>query len=97
LHLWAKRSALRPNHAAAIARRTEISEMGGPLNTLVDICRAGNNRDRVAAANALLDRGFGRPVQAVDLVTIERKVHELAVDDLMTVAEVLEEVLLTPA
>jgi hypothetical protein len=38
------------------------------LKTLVDICRKGETESlRMAAANALLDRGFGRPTQSIDL------------------------------
>jgi hypothetical protein len=38
------------------------------LATLVEICRGGENESaRVAAANALLDRGWGKP--AVPLIT----------------------------
>jgi hypothetical protein len=32
-------------------------------------------RDRVAAANALLDRGFGKPTQAIDLIMLGRKIE----------------------
>jgi len=31
-------------------------------------------RDRVAAANALLDRGFGRPTQAIDVIMLGKKI-----------------------
>jgi hypothetical protein len=38
------------------------------LKTLVEICKKGETETlRLAAANGLLDRGFGRPVQSVDL------------------------------
>jgi hypothetical protein len=37
------------------------------LEALVKICRGGQSESaRVAAANALLDRGYGRPVQTID-------------------------------
>jgi Family of unknown function (DUF5681) len=38
------------------------------LKTLVDICKKGETESsRMAAANAILDRGFGRPTQSIDL------------------------------
>jgi hypothetical protein len=38
------------------------------LKTLVDICKKGETETlRMAAANSLLDRGFGRPTQSIDL------------------------------
>jgi hypothetical protein len=37
------------------------------LTALVKICRGGQSESaRVAAANALLDRGYGKPVQTID-------------------------------
>ncbi|MCM2311390.1 MAG: DUF5681 domain-containing protein [Steroidobacteraceae bacterium] len=39
------------------------------LATLVEVCNAKQNepRDRVSAANAILDRGWGKPKESVDL------------------------------
>lgn len=37
------------------------------ISTLVEILKNGNQRARVAAAKEILDRGWGRPIQAVDL------------------------------
>lgn len=39
------------------------------LATLVEVCNAKANepRDRIAAANAILDRGWGKPKESVDL------------------------------
>jgi hypothetical protein len=37
------------------------------IEALVAICKNGQSESaRVAAANALLDRGYGKPVQAID-------------------------------
>jgi hypothetical protein len=37
------------------------------LNTLVEICKKGQSENaRVAAANCLLDRGYGKPVQQIE-------------------------------
>jgi hypothetical protein len=40
-------------------------------------------RDRVAAANAILDRGFGRPSQQLDLVLMQKRLAELSTDELI--------------
>jgi hypothetical protein len=39
------------------------------LATLVEVCMSRGNepRDRVAAANAILDRGWGKPKESMDL------------------------------
>jgi hypothetical protein len=62
------------------ARLTDLA-----LETLEQICRGAvkgcTPRDRFAAANAILDRGHGRPIAPVDLLAINRKVDELS-DDL---------------
>jgi hypothetical protein len=37
------------------------------LNTLAEVCKGGQSESaRVAAANCLLDRGYGKPVQQVE-------------------------------
>ena len=48
------------------------------LSTLVQICKGGQERNRLAAATALLDRGYGRPVQGIDMVAAGRKLSELS-------------------
>ena len=66
--------------------------MGGPcLNTLVQVCKGEiktvTPRDRVAAANALLDRGFGKPVQAMEMTLFDKKLTELSVAELQELRE----------
>ena len=57
---------------------------GLALETIVDICtKAKADRDRLGAARELLDRGFGRSVQALDLVLMGRKITELSRDELL--------------
>src|SRR5262249_16347587 len=46
------------------------------LDVLAEIVEKGNNRDRLTAARELLDRGFGRPIQAVDMILIGKKLSE---------------------
>lgn len=39
------------------------------IKTLADLCNGASNepKDRIAAANALLDRGWGKPKESLDL------------------------------
>jgi hypothetical protein len=52
------------------------------LDVLVQVCKGGikgvTPRDRLMAANSLLDRGFGRPVQSIDMLLLGRKIAELS-------------------
>jgi hypothetical protein len=56
------------------------------LNTIVEICKGeikgASVRDRLAAAMHLLDRGFGRPTQAIDLIMLGKKISELSNEEL---------------
>jgi hypothetical protein len=50
----------------------------------VQICSSAKaDRDRLAAARELLDRGFGRSVQALDLVMMGRKLTDLSRHELL--------------
>jgi len=49
---------------------------------LVKICRNGVERNRLVAARELLDRGYGRPVQAIDMIMAGKKLSELTADEL---------------
>jgi hypothetical protein len=52
------------------------------LHTLVDICRCGSDRDRLAAATQILDRGFGKPLQMIDAAILTKKLTELSATEL---------------
>ena len=52
------------------------------LSTLVKICRGGLERNRLAAARELLDRGYGRPIQMVDASILTKKLNDLTPDEL---------------
>ncbi|MCB1609287.1 MAG: hypothetical protein KDI71_20175 [Xanthomonadales bacterium] len=61
-----------PNKATKIAKRTitELAQSHGPtaLSVLVEIATTGESQSaRVPAANALLDRGYGRVRQPLDV------------------------------
>jgi hypothetical protein len=59
------------------------------IKTLADIARKGKREaSRVAAAAALLDRGYGRPAQAIDMhFLIEKKLSELIQKELAALEE----------
>lgn len=52
------------------------------LGTLVSICKTGQERNRLSAALALLDRGYGAPIKMLDVVMAGRKISELNADEL---------------
>lgn len=59
-----------PNKITA-AKRATLAELAQQhtdtaIGALVEVCQTGTDAARVAAAVALLDRGFGRPVQMVE-------------------------------
>ena len=56
------------------------------LETIVDIClHAQADRDRLVAAKELLDRGYGRALQPVDLVLLGRKLSEMSTEELVSI------------
>jgi hypothetical protein len=55
------------------------------LQTIVDICLYANaDRDRLTAAKELLDRGFGKSLQPIDMLLMGKKLAELSTDELLT-------------
>jgi hypothetical protein len=52
------------------------------LDTLVKITKTGMERNQLVAARELLDRGYGRPLQAIDMITAGKKLSELTPDEL---------------
>jgi hypothetical protein len=84
------------NTAATEARKSgETTNLGAEarkfadlaLNTLVVVCKAEikgvTPRDRVAAANAILDRGFGKPAMQVDMVMLTKRLGEMTTQELI--------------
>jgi len=67
----------RPRKAIADLSRESRRYATLALNTLVTICKTGMERNRLSAARELLDRGYGRPVQAIDMITAGKKLTEL--------------------
>jgi hypothetical protein len=60
---------------------------GECLETLTAIMRGEikgvTPRDRLAAAMHLLDRGYGKPTQAIDLIMLGKKISELSTAELI--------------
>src|SRR5262249_40416613 len=52
------------------------------LGTLVKICKEGMERNRLAAARELLDRGFGKSLQQIDLLTLGKRLSEMSPEEL---------------
>jgi hypothetical protein len=59
------------------------------IRTLAHVARKGKNESaRITAASMLLDRGYGRPPQAVDMrVLLDKKLSELSVEELALTEE----------
>ena len=56
---------LKYKHIGDLSREARrYAQLG--LSTLVRICRKGTERNQLAAARELLDRGYGRPLQMID-------------------------------
>jgi len=73
----------RPRNAIADLSAEARKYAGLALETIVQICeKAKSERDRLTAARELLDRGFGRPIQAVDMIMIGKKLSELSMEEL---------------
>jgi Family of unknown function (DUF5681) len=57
------------------------------LSVLVQVAKAEikgvTPRDRVTAASAILDRGFGRPTQQVDMVLLTKRLAEMSTSELL--------------
>ena len=68
----------RPRGAIADLAREARGHARLALDTLIEICRNGENRERLTAANALLDRGFGRPVQQLDATVMMKRLTEMS-------------------
>jgi hypothetical protein len=54
------------------------------IHALVKTMRNETGASRIAAARELLDRGFGRPAQNVDL-TLSKKISEMTLEELSAV------------
>src|SRR5262249_11295075 len=56
------------------------------IHALVKTMRSETGAARIAAARELLDRGYGKPAQNVDL-TLSKKINELSLDELVALEE----------
>jgi Family of unknown function (DUF5681) len=69
------------------AEARKWSNLALDYETLVQICKGEMKqvtpRDRLAAANALLDRGYGKPTQAIDIIMLGKKISELSTAELI--------------
>ena len=72
---------LKHKHIGDLSRETR-RYAGLAVSTLVKICRKGIERNQLAAARELLDRGYGRPLQMIDASLLHKKLTELSPDEL---------------
>jgi hypothetical protein len=72
---------LRHKHIADLSREAR-SYAHLAVSTLVKICQKGMERNQLTAARELLDRGYGRPLQMVDVSLLHKKLTELNPDEL---------------
>ncbi len=83
---------LRNKHIGDLSRESRrYAQLA--LSTLVKICRKGMERNQLAAARELLDRGYGRPLQMIDASILRKKLTDLSPDEIAA----LEARLLTDA
>jgi hypothetical protein len=52
------------------------------VGTLVRICRKGQERNQLAAAKEILDRGFGKPITMIDATLLSKKLNEMSAQEL---------------
>jgi hypothetical protein len=72
---------LRNKHIGDLSRESRrYAQLA--LSTLVKICRKGMERNQLAAARELLDRGYGRPLQMIDASILRKKLTELSPDEI---------------
>jgi hypothetical protein len=79
-----------PNKATADVKAAAQAFTADALNTLASIMRNEGAADaaRVAASNALLDRGHGKPMQSVEMdATIgQKRAVEMSEEELLAIA-----------
>ena len=71
-------------HVREVARQCTADAMQTLKDIMLD--KDAPHAARVTAANSILDRGYGRPGQALSLELQRRKVYELSDDELMAIA-----------
>lgn len=56
------------------------------IQTLVAAMDSQDERVRVDAASRILDRGYGKPAQSVDMTINDRRAEEMTDDELLSIA-----------
>lgn len=72
----------RPKKSVQVMKTAE-DHIDAAINVLVQALKDDSVKNRIAAANALLDRGLGKPKQTVEVATNNRSLDELNTDDLI--------------
>jgi hypothetical protein len=71
-------------HVREVARQCTADAMQTLKDIMLD--KDAPHGARVTAANSILDRGYGKPAQALSLELQRRNVEELSDDELMAIA-----------
>jgi hypothetical protein len=75
----------RPKEDAEVRAAARLHGIDA-IDKLVELMNGDNPRVQISAANAILDRGFGKPSQIMDL-SVSGETHEERVKRLMNNAE----------
>ena len=79
---------MRRPRAAVRVRDLAREHTEDAIKTLVSVMNSEKSTpgEKTRAAVALLDRGWGKPLQSMDLAPHRRSVHELTDEELMAIA-----------
>jgi uncharacterized protein (UPF0147 family) len=76
----------RPKKQIQVMKTAE-DHIDAAIDVLVEALKDESVKNRIAAANALLDRGLGKPKQSVEVSTPNRSLDEIATDDLIAAVQ----------
>ena len=67
----------------AVAAKTAEDHIDDAMTVLIKALGDKDAKVRIAAANAILDRGLGKPKQSVEVTKDNKSIDELGTDDLI--------------
>lgn len=63
--------------------KTAEDHVADAIEVLAKALKDKDSKVRIAAANAILDRGMGKPKQSIEMSRVARTLDEIATDDLI--------------
>jgi hypothetical protein len=72
---------------AAKVIKTAEDHVADAIEVLAKALKDKDSKVRIAAANAILDRGMGKPKQSIEMSRIARTLDEIATDDLIAAVQ----------